>query len=530
MMFSKIKFTIPGLLFIDTPGHEAFANLRKRGGSIADMAILVVDINQGLQPQTKEAIDILKTFKVPFIIAANKVDVLPGWKLHNNLFIKNLDKQLQSAKEAYEKKFYNIIGQISELGFEVDIYTKVENYAKTVAVVPISAKTGEGVAELLALITGLSQKFLSKELEIKPDEPAKGTILEIKEEKGMGTTADVVIYDGSLTKDDTIIVGGIDRLVQTKIRSLLKPLPLSEIRDKKSRFKNIDKVVAATGVKIIAPDLKDAIAGAPFASARNEKQIEAARKEIIKEISEVLIETQEEGVILKADTLGSLEASSNLFRQKEIPIKRAAIGEINKNDVAAAASNEPLKAFVLGFNVKASDTVRKDAEKSKVVVLSEPVIYKLLEKYEDEIDKIKHRLEIEQLKGLVWPAKIKILSQYIFRQSNPAIFGVEVIAGKLTPKVELITEDGLVVGEIKSIEDQGKKLEELNMGNQAAVSVQGLTIGRQADGGDILFVNQTENSFRLLKGAAKKHLRKADIEVLKELAEIKRKDNSAWAI
>ncbi len=530
LMFTNLKFTIPGLLFVDTPGHEAFANLRKRGGSIADLAILVVDINQGVQPQTKEAIDILKTFKVPFILAANKLDVVTGWKLHNKLFIKNIEKQIPSVKENYEKRFYKLIGDVSELGFTVDLYTNIQDYSKSVAVVPISAKTGEGVAELLALATGLSQRFLSKRLEIDPKKPAKGTILEIKEEKGMGTTADVIIYDGSLTEDDTIIVGGIDRLVETKIRSLLKPLPLAEIRDKKSRFKNVKEVVAATGIKIIAPNLKDAIAGAPFASARNEKQIKTAKEEIAKEISEVLIETQEEGVILKADTLGSLEAASNLFKQKEIPIKRAAIGNINKNDVAAAAANEPLKAFVLGFNVKASSSVQKDAEKSKVIILSEPVIYKLVEKYEKELEKIAKRLEIEQLQGLIWPAKIRILSQYIFRQCNPAVFGVEVIAGKLKPGVKLMTEEGVIVGAVKTLEDQGKKLEELKMNQQAAISVPGLTIGRQVDGDDILYVDQSEASYRLLKGRARKHLKKSDVEILKELAEIKRKERSTWGI
>jgi translation initiation factor 5B len=189
----KIKFTIPGLLFIDTPGHEIFTNLRKRGGSVADMAIVVIDIMQGIQPQTKEAIQILKTFKVPFVVAANKIDLIQNWKTHTLIFTQNFEKQMAATKEQFEKKFYNLVGQLSEVGFDSDLYTKVDDYKKKVAIVPVSAKTGEGVAELLALISGLTQKFLESSLKVEVKGPAKGTILEIKEEKGLGTTADVII-------------------------------------------------------------------------------------------------------------------------------------------------------------------------------------------------------------------------------------------------------------------------------------------------------------------------------------------------
>jgi len=528
----NLDFTIPGLLFIDTPGHEAFTNLRKRGGSIADLAVLIVDINQGIQPQTKEAIQILKTFKVPFIVAATKIDVLSGWKSHEKTFMANLKQQTPASKEIYDRQFYRLLGSLAELGFDANIYNQIDNYAKNVAIVPVSGQTGEGIAELLALIAGLSQKFLKDKLKVDIKKPAEGTILEIKDQKGMGTTADVIIYSGSLTKDDTIVIGGLNSVFDTKIRALLKPEPLSEIRDKKSGFKHIDRVVAASGIRILAPDLDKALAGAPFASARTEEEVVKAKRKILDEIEEVLVETDEEGIILKADTLGSLEAAINLLKQKEIPIKRADIGDITKQDILEAASHKkqtPEIAFVLGFNVKCSDTMTKEAEKDKVPVICHPVIYKIVEEYEELVKKLRKQLEIEKLAGLTWPGKIRILPQYIFRQSGPAIFGAEVLAGKIKKNIELMTKEGVVIGSIKSVEDSGKKIEELKQGEQASLSVKGITIGRNAEGNDELYVNVSEASFRKLK-EVKKLLTGAEKQILKEIAEIHRSKKDMWGI
>ena len=528
----KLEFNIPGLLFIDTPGHEAFTNLRKRGGSIADIAVLVIDINQGVQPQTRESIEILKSFKVPFVIAANKVDLITGWNSEDKIFIKNVKKQPENIKRYFDNNFYKILGDLAEMGFESNLYHEVEDHQKTVSIVPVSAKTGEGIPELLAVLTGLSQRFLTGKLEIETDAPAKGTILEIKEEKGMGTTADIIIYEGTLKQDDTIVVGGLDSAITTKVKALLKTKPLSEIRDKKSSFDKVKEVVAASGVKIIANDLNQAISGAPIVSVRDHKKLEAVQEEIRKEVEEVVVKTAEDGVVLKADTLGSLEAASKLFQKHEIPIKRADIGNITKRDIVEAEGNLENGSeypFVLGFNVKIEQELETMANKKKIPIIINQVIYKIVEDFEELHTERKQRLELEEISDLQWPAKIQIMKQYIFRQSGPAIFGAEVLDGKLTPDVELINKDGKVVGRVKKIEEKGKKLDELKKGKEAAVAVTKLTLGRGADGGDFLITNMSESAFRKLKN--KKHLlSKSEVEVLKELAEIKRKENDLWGI
>jgi translation initiation factor 5B len=528
----KLEFNIPGLLFIDTPGHEAFSNLRKRGGSIADIAVLVIDINQGIQPQTRESIEILKSFKVPFIIAANKVDLITGWKSEDKIFIKNIKNQAENVTKYFNNNFYKILGDLAEMGFESNLYHQVEDHQKTVSIVPVSAKTGEGIPELLAVLTGLSQRFLTGKLEIETDAPAKGTILEIKEEKGMGTTADVIIYEGTLRQDDTIVIGGLDSAVTTKVKAILKTKPLSEIRDKKSSFDKVKEVVAASGVKIIANDLNQAIAGAPIISVQDKSKLEEAQNKVKEEIEEVLVKTGDDGVVLKADTLGSLEAASNLFQKHEIPIKRADIGNITKRDIVEAEGSLEKGSeypFVLGFNVTIEQELETMAKKKKIPIIINQVIYKIVEDFEELHTERKQRLELEEISDLQWPAKIRIMPQYIFRQSGPAIFGAEVLDGKLTPAVELINKDGKVVGRVKKIEEKGKKLDELKKGKEAAVAVEKLTLGRGADGGDFLITNMSESAFRKLKN--KKHLlSKSEIQVLKELAEIKRKENDLWGI
>jgi translation initiation factor 5B len=233
------KITVPGLLTIDTPGHAAFTSLRKRGGSLADIAILVIDINEGFKPQTIESIEILKSNKVPFIVATNKIDLLPGWKYDENKnLLQNISELGHQEQGEFEKKMYEIVGKFGELGIQAERFDRVSDYTKQVALVPLSAHTGQGIPELLMVLTGLAQKYLEQSLQVEIEGNAKGTILEVKEEKGLGTTVDTIIYNGALKVNDNLIIGNIGEPIVVKVRALLEPVELSEMRDKKGKFKN----------------------------------------------------------------------------------------------------------------------------------------------------------------------------------------------------------------------------------------------------------------------------------------------------
>ncbi|MBW2985301.1 translation initiation factor IF-2 [Candidatus Woesearchaeota archaeon] len=523
----KKGLTIPGLLFIDTPGHEAFTSLRKRGGSLADIAILVVDINEGFKPQTVESVKILMDQKTPFIVAANKLDLIPGWQKVDGGILQEINSQTESTRQDIDKKIYEILGSLSKTDITSERFDRVDDYTKQVAIVPVSAKTGEGIGEMLMVLAGLAQRYMEKSLEIDEKGNAKGTILEVKEEKGFGTTLDVIIYDGCLKKGDTIVIGGIDNAIVTNVKVLLEPAPLSEMRDKKSDFKQVDGVYAAAGVKVAAVDIDGVVAGMPIRSCSKE-DVDNVIEEVQKEVGEVVIETDIRGVIVKSDALGSLEALSKLLKDSDVVIRKASIGNIIKKDIGDADSNyedDPLKAVILGFNVKIDESV----DVGRVKVITNNVIYKLIDDFKEWQEKEKKRIEGRELEGVVMPAKIELLKGYVFRQNNPAVVGVHVLQGMVRTGMPVMNREGKVLSEVKSIQAEQETVSEAEKGKQVAISLPGLTVGRQINEGDILYSGIPENDFKKLK-KLKQLLVKEDIEILKEIAIIKRKNNPVWGV
>ncbi|MFH1211750.1 MAG: translation initiation factor IF-2 [Candidatus Woesearchaeota archaeon] len=527
----KMEFTIPGLLFIDTPGHAAFTSLRKRGGALADIAILVVDINEGFRPQTTEAVEILKASKTPFVIAANKLDLVSGFQIKDreSSLLSLIAKQNEAVSQAVDQKIYNLVGALFEkFGFQSDRFDRLEDFTKQIAIVPCSAKTMTGISELLMVITGLVQKFLQDSLKIDAHGPAKGVVLEVKETEGLGRTLDVIIYDGSLKTGDAIIIGSLGEPIVTKVRALFEPMPLMEMRDKKSKYKPVKEVFAAIGVKVSAPDIENVTAGMPLFACRGDDADEI-KQCIMKEIEETEIETDESGLIIKADTIGSLEALGMLLKERGIQIRKAGVGNISKKDIAEAESNfeqEPEMAVILGFNVE----ILKDAgDNPNVKIILGDVIYKLIDQLAEWQESLEKKLEQDQLKDLARPCKIEMLQNCTFRQCNPAIFGVEISAGTLKTGTMLMKKDGSRLAAVKSMQAEKESLNEAEKGTQLALSLPGVTCGRQINEGDILYSDIDELSFRKLR-ELKRYLTPDEKEILKEIAEIKRKDNSLWGV
>ena len=525
-----IKDLIPGLFFIDTPGHAAFTSLRKRGGALADLAVLILDINEGFKPQTYEALNILKMYKTPFIVVANKIDMIFGWETHEGAsFKESFNQQAPSVQQELDYKVYEIVGELHKEGFQSERFDRVSNFASQISIIPISAKSGEGIIEVLAMLLGLAQEYLTEQLEINEDAPAKGTVLEIKEEVGLGLTIDSIIYDGVLrTNDEIALMTSSNEVLTTKIRSILRPLPLEEMRDSKKKFQKFDEVVAAAGIKIAAPNLDDVVSGSPLRVLNDNENVE---EEILKEIEDITISTEDEGILVKADTLGSLEAIVKLLRELEIPIREANIGDVNRRDIinSSIALNEDDKhGAIIAFNVDVHPNSVEDLNNSGVKLFKGDVIYQIIEDYEEWIDEIEKAKKKAFYNAIIKPAKFMSLPKLVFRQSKPAIIGIESLSGTVKQGQTVINKNGEYVGVIASMEDKGETLPDISRGQRVAMAIDDAVVGKHFEEGDELYIDVPEKHYKFIEREFKEKLTEDEYETLYEFLEIKRKQDSDW--
>ncbi len=504
-----VRLEIPGFLFIDTPGHAAFTNLRKRGGSLADLAILVVSIKEGIKPQTAEVLQILKANKTPFLVALNKIDTISGWKNLGDLK-ESIEGQAVNVKQEFDETLLTFQGALKEHGFDSELYYEVKDFTKKIAIVPCSAKIKQGIPELLFVLCGLSQKFLKDRLKIKKE--AKGVVLEVKKEKGVGY-AEAIIYDGSLDEGDELVVASFGEPIVTKIRALQEVLPLS------NKYVSAKKVIAATGVRMQLTEKEGILPGMPFEEIKEKTPIEKIKAQFKKEISNVL-NLNKEGVIIKADSLGSLEALITLLKQENIKILKAGIGPINKADIVSAKANldiNPLDAIVLGFNVG----IEKEFEIGNVKVLTNDVIYKLIEELSLWRKQKQEEIEKEKLMKLATICKLEILPKFVFRNSNPAVFGVRVISGRARIGIPLIDNYGEEAGRIKSLQKEKSGVEEAKEGEELAIAIPGIVFDRGLKDVKYLYADISVKQFKEFK-KNKELLSANELKVLDEIAKIKR--------
>ena len=524
---SGIKLNIPGFLLIDTPGHAAFTNLRKRGGSLADLAILVIDINEGIKPQTAEVIQILRLNKTPFLIALNKIDNISGWKTNLDSPLKeSVESQAINIKQTFDERYMTIIGSLNNYGFDADLYYNISDFTKKIAMIPCSARTKEGIPELVMMLCGLSQKYLSDKLKIEKD--AKGVMLEIKKEKTTNYI-EAILYDGELNKSDEIAIANFniekDPII-TKIRILEEIEPLC------ARFKPKEYVHASTGIRMQLIEKSEVLPGMPFEIYKN--NIKELKEKFKKEVSENINSSlSKNGIIAKADSLGSLEALLVLLKQENIPVLKAGIGNINKSDIISAKANfeiNEIDAIIAGFNVEIDEDAKSLYESEKNVnIIKDEVVYKLIENLSKWRIEKNREIEKKRMLGLTTICKLNILHQYVFRNTSPAIFGVRVDGGRLIRELHLIDENGEKVGRVKNIQSENKSVEEAKEGMEIAMSVPGLNFERALKNVNYLYTDISERQFREFK-KNKDLLNGSEIKAIQEIADIKRKTNTEWGM
>ena len=534
--FEKQTFDVPGLLVIDTPGHESFSNLRSRGSSLCNIAILVIDIMHGLEQQTIESIKLLRDRKAPFVVALNKIDRLYDWQsTPNNSFRDSFEQQSKAVKDEFATRLSNIQLALSEQGLNSELYFQNKNISKYVSIVPTSAVTGEGIPDLLWLLLELTQKRMSKQLMYLSH--IEATILEVKVVEGFGTTIDVILSNGYLREGDRIVLCGMNGPIVTNIRALLTPQPLRELR-LKSEYVHHKEVKAALGVKIAANDLEKAVSGSRLLVVGPDDDEEEMMDEVMEDLTGLLdsVDTSGKGVVVQASTLGSLEALLDFLKDMKIPVMSIGLGPVYKRDVMKASTmleKAPEFAVMLCFDVKVDKEAELYAEQEGIKIFNADIIYHLFDAFTAYQEKLLEQRRKDFMGDATFPCVLNTIQ--IINKRGPMIIGVDVIEGTLrvgTPicavKIDPTTKEKqtLLLGRAMSLEINHEPVTEVKKGQTAAgvamrledPSSQQPIWGRHVDEKDTLYSLITRRSIDTLKDKAfRDQVPKSDWMLIKKL-------------
>ncbi|AFZ79052.1 translation initiation factor if-2, putative [Theileria equi strain WA] len=505
----KLGVNSPGLLIIDTPGHESFNNLRARGSSLCDIAILVVDIMHGLEPQTIESIGLLKARKCYFVIALNKIDRIYQWEATPwATFKSTFEKQKSDSKAEFNERAKNIMLELSENGLNSSLYWENDNIKKNVSICPTSAITGEGIPDLLALVVQLTQLLMTKKLTYT--DCLRCSVLEVKTIEGLGTTVDVILLDGVLREGDKIVLCGLSGPIVTTIRTLLTPQPLAELRVK-GEYIHHSSIKAAMGVKIVAPGLEDAVAGTELLVVGEEDDVDELCNDVMKDMSTIFdsVDRTGIGVYVMASTLGSLEALLQFLSDKNIRVFAVNIGPVQKKDVKKASimreKGHPEYSVILAFDIKIAPEAEKEAEVLGVKIMTADIIYHLLDSFLKYMEEQQEQKKQSQSANVVFPCELTILPTCIFNKKDPFVFGVHVDNGILktgTPLVAITKGTQLMIGRVASLEHNKKSVDKAIKGQEICIKVVGeptIAYGRHFDHTAKLYSKITRDSIDVLK-------------------------------
>ncbi|XP_061540021.1 eukaryotic translation initiation factor 5B [Phycodurus eques] len=526
--FDRDGMKIPGMLIIDTPGHESFSNLRNRGSSLCDIAILVVDIMHGLEPQTIESINLLKEKKCPFVVALNKIDRLYDWKRSPETdVLATLKKQKKNTKDEFDERAKAIIVEFAQQSLNAALFYENKDPRTFVSLVPTSAHSGDGIGNLIALLVELTQTMLARR--VAHCDELRAQVMEVKALPGMGTTIDVILINGRLREGETIIVPGVDGPIITQIRGLLLPPPLKELRVK-NPYEKHKEVSTSQGVKILGKDLEKTLAGLPLLVAHKDDEIPVLRDELIHELKQTLssIKLEEKGVYVQASTLGSLEALLEFLRTSKVPYAGINIGPVHKKDVMKASTmleHDPQYAVILAFDVKVEREGQEMADSFGVRIFSAEIIYHLFDAFTKYRDDYKKSKQDEFKHVAVFPVKIRVLPQFIFNSRDPIVMGVSVEAGVLRQGTPLcVPSKGFVdIGVVTSIEINHKTVDSAKKGQEICIKIEPIPgespkmYGRHFEATDILVSKITRASIDALKNWFRDDMQKSDWQLIMEL-------------
>eukprot|EP00672_Neobodo_designis_P015599 CAMPEP_0174828148 /NCGR_PEP_ID=MMETSP1114-20130205/1163_1 /TAXON_ID=312471 /ORGANISM="Neobodo designis, Strain CCAP 1951/1" /LENGTH=789 /DNA_ID=CAMNT_0016061859 /DNA_START=48 /DNA_END=2417 /DNA_ORIENTATION=+ len=520
-----VEMRVPGLLVIDTPGHESFTNLRSRGSSLCDISVLVVDIMHGLEPQTKESLRLLRERKCPFIVALNKVDRLHEWVPHENMDIQQtLEMQKPHVRSEFDTRTSRILTEFAEEGFNAALHWKNTDIRRYVSVVPTSAKSGEGISDLLMLKIQLVQRFMEGKVQYK-DELAC-TVLEVKPIQGFGTTIDVVLVNGVLHESDTIMVCGLSGPIVTQVRALLTPQPMKELRVK-GEYVHHKKLRAAIGLKISAQDLEEAVPGTPMYVVKPGDDVEKMKKDIMSEVNEVLADVDKSGVgvTVQSSTLGALEALLSFLKESKIPVSAISLGPLHKRhliNTVAMKDRSKKHAVVLAFDVPISKEAADFAAKNGIPIFEARIIYHLFDSFTKYVENFEREVTERNRQIAVFPACVGSFQK--IRNKDPIIVGCTVMRGQLhlgTPMCVITNGQVISIGRIIDIQDNQKSVKVAKSGKDVTIKIHAadtsIAFGRQFVETSQLVSVISRESINALKESFRKEMQDDDWKFIIQL-------------
>ena len=529
----EFELNVPGLLVIDTPGHESFTNLRSRGSSLCDLAVLVVDIMHGLEPQTIESLNMLRSRKTPFVIALNKCDRMFDWEVHTDSPMQeSLQKQKKFVSKEFETRSREVLLAFAEEGLNAALYWENPDPRTFVNVIPTSAHTGEGMPDLLQTLVHLSQSRLNER--IRFIDSVQCTVLEVKMIEGLGTTMDIILINGTLREGQTIVIAGLDGPIVTTIRALLTPQPLKEIRVK-ANYIHYKEIQGAQGIKIVANGLEKAIAGtAMLVKEVEEDDIEELKQDASNDVNNIMdtVDRTGHGVWVQASTLGSLEALLEFLKSPavKIPVAGVALGPVNKRDVMGASVMHERKcsqyATILAFDVPVTDEAKKMCNELNVKLMTADIIYHLFDQFSAYMKEYREKQKEEQSKFVNFPCCLRIIESCVFNKRDPIVVGVDVIKGicRVGTQITIPSQNYIDIGKIESIELNKKSVDVAKAGQSVAIKIQpgsteeGMRMyGRHFDHTDELVARMTRPSIDAMKEFYRDELQKDDWRLVVEL-------------
>lgn len=513
------ELEVDRLIMIDTPGHSNFTTMRQVGAVISNLVIVVVDINKGLEEETKRCLKFVKeNHDTNFVIALNKLDRIYGWNPTENAPLKRAFNKNKAVMDTVKDNINRIICQLAELEINACAYYDNKDLSTFVSMIPLSAQTGEGIPDLILVISKMMVRA-TKKLEENPiSQYTFGYFLDKRYEERTGNFNVSININKELNFGDRLVI--VDRddknmQYESVVKSLVSSSEGKEMKDK-SRYKTIQNVNGTAGLGIFLNDDITPSPGSMYAVTTGLSDSE--KDELIRLMQENMsctssnlmcqYDKKEYGVFLYAPSLNILSALISIVNEQKIPIMDHCVGRLTRQtvikingvyermDVEHEINYVQRYKTILVFNPVAEKENPLDGIESNVVgmcnqnkitMIGEKTVFKVLEKYKEYVDNCDVKFH-NKYKNIGDSFQLKILPEFVFMKTTPLLFGIRVVKGQFKVGTLVVAVKGdqqILLGNVTSIQKNKKNVDTMKVGDEICIRIESsgdkLTFGEDFD-------------------------------------------------